>query len=77
MYSLNSNSAQNRLQSLTANVTPCVPHSSRGHSVTTVRFRAEHDFEYPSAAELGPNHTDVELALWNADGRTKGGALYK
>ena len=42
---------------------------SRGHSVTTVRFRAEHDFEYPSAAELGPNHTDIELALWNADGR--------
>ena len=42
---------------------------SRGHSVTTVRFRAEHDFEYPSAAELGPNHTDIELALWNPDGR--------
>ena len=34
-----------------------------------MRFRAEHDFEYPSAAELGPNHTDIELALWNADGR--------
>ena len=33
-----------------------------------MRFRAEHDFEYP-AAELGSNHTDIELALWNADGR--------
>ena len=42
----------------------------RGHSVTTVRFRAEHDFEYP-ADELGANHTDIELAVWNADGRTK------
>ena len=35
-----------------------------------MRFRAEHDFKYP-ADELGANHTDIELAVWNADGRTK------
>ena len=39
--------------------------------MTTLRFKAEHDFRYPTD-ELGDNHTDIELALWNADGRTKG-----
>ena len=37
----------------------------RGHTVTTIIYKAEHNFKWP---DLGGNHTLVELALDNSDG---------
>ena len=40
----------------------------RGHSVTTVRFRES--FDYGSfLRDLGENHTYIELAIDNEDGK--------
>ena len=40
----------------------------RGHAVTTIIYKAEHNFEWP---DLGENHTLVELALDNSRGDIK------